>query len=288
MRIFIHRFIHTLSTPIDAQRRLWIAFIFLIHFIGGCENQGTNKKEVQTFQKAKVVSLIPKNVANVPTSRPNALPTLRSLKGLMFVYFDRGAEMRTVDRPNEIELHARRAVMIIDPNRRLKNDQIIVADLSSKKSDLGYRQWIESRSQWIATYMPKRSQLKTPIKVVKKKKTKKWRRKKKRKRFDSKPIAVAKTKIKDVKSDRPKIIIFSTPWCPSCRHAKAYFSSLNLSFIDYNVEKNQQAARQMLMIQRQKGMKEGAIPLILIGNQVFQGFAKARMEYILKQSGLIH
>ncbi len=71
----------------------------------------------------------------------------------------------------------------------------------------------------------------------------------------------------------PKVVLFSTPTCSWCRRAKRYFKEHRVPFKEINVERDQQAARD---IARKTG--QSGVPVIKIGSSWIVGFDKGRIE----------
>jgi glutaredoxin len=88
-----------------------------------------------------------------------SLPLVTEGRGLLFSYFDRHAQLRTVGRVSDVESQARAAVMVTVPARQLTKDRIFVADLRKKTAAGSFLCWIEPRSRWLERTMPKLSYL---------------------------------------------------------------------------------------------------------------------------------
>jgi glutaredoxin len=52
----------------------------------------------------------------------------------------------------------------------------------------------------------------------------------------------------------PKVELYITSWCPWCKKAKAFFRSRGIAFIEYDIEKDKDAARRKAQIDRQQGV----------------------------------
>lgn len=237
----------------------------------------------------------PKAKAPVTKAAPK-LPVIADGKGLLFLFFDRRAELRTVERIAQVEPTAAAAVQVVDPSHRLGQDQIVVADLRHRGGkDGSYRRWVETRGAWLARVMPRTSQLKKPLIAVvlpkPKAKAKTPRRKRRPRRRPRRVAARVKTPdagpAKVAAKKRPRVLLFSTSWCPSCRAAKAYFLERRVPFVELDVEKNMQAQQLFLAIQKRDGLRPGVVPLIVVGKRAFQGFSRDRMEVVLKGMGVL-
>jgi glutaredoxin 3 len=71
----------------------------------------------------------------------------------------------------------------------------------------------------------------------------------------------------------PRVMLFSTPTCSWCRRAKRYFRERRVPFKEVNVERDQEAARDVARKTGQTG-----VPVIKIGNRWIVGFDKDRIE----------
>ena len=69
-----------------------------------------------------------------------------------------------------------------------------------------------------------------------------------------------------------KIVMFSTSTCSWCRRAKRYFKDHRIPFKEINVERNPQAARDIVRKTGQRG-----VPVIKIGSNWIVGFDKERI-----------
>jgi glutaredoxin 3 len=70
-----------------------------------------------------------------------------------------------------------------------------------------------------------------------------------------------------------KVVMFSTPTCSWCRRAKRYFKELRIPFKEINIERDPQAARDILRKTGQTG-----VPVIKIGSSWIVGFDRERVE----------
>ena len=75
--------------------------------------------------------------------------------------------------------------------------------------------------------------------------------------------------------NQPKIVLFSTSWCPHCREAKEYFRNNNISFINRDVEEDGDAMEALI-----EKYTSRAVPVIVIGNdeKILKGFKRDEFE----------
>jgi glutaredoxin 3 len=71
----------------------------------------------------------------------------------------------------------------------------------------------------------------------------------------------------------PKVVLFSTSTCSWCRRAKRYFKEHGVPFKEINVERDQQAARDIARKTGQTG-----VPVIKIGGRWIVGFDRDRID----------
>ena len=73
-----------------------------------------------------------------------------------------------------------------------------------------------------------------------------------------------------------KVVIYSTPTCPYCKRAKAYFTQKGIAYTDYNVAEDREKAREMIQKSKQMG-----VPVIIVGGEVLVGFNQAKLDSLL-------
>ncbi len=219
------------------------------------------------------------------TAVPDASPfiSVQDGRGLLFTFFDDRAEMRTVDNRGQVMVGARAEVMVTDPARRLSGDTIYVADLRQAGPQGQFRVWMEPRATWLDRVVPKTSLLprRTTVPLVK-----------------AAPQASAKGKARRIRrakrgakpqparvAAKPRVLLFGTTWCPSCRDAKQYLQSRGVPFLELDVEKDPDAARQYQAVQSAFRLREGAIPVMLINGRPLVGFNKGKVDAALAALG---
>ena len=73
----------------------------------------------------------------------------------------------------------------------------------------------------------------------------------------------------------PKIVLYSTSWCPHCKEAKEYLTGHNIPFINRDVELDESAMTALTDTYKARG-----VPVIVIGNdaRVLKGFNREIFE----------
>ncbi len=73
-----------------------------------------------------------------------------------------------------------------------------------------------------------------------------------------------------------KVVIYSTPTCPYCKKAKEYFSQKGISYVDYDVAKDRDKAKEMIQKSGQMG-----VPVIMIDEEIVVGFNQSKIDELL-------
>jgi glutaredoxin 3 len=78
----------------------------------------------------------------------------------------------------------------------------------------------------------------------------------------------------------PKIVLYSTSWCPHCKAAKEYFTRNDIAFINRDVELDSAA----LALLTGKYQSQG-VPVIVLGDdaEVLRGFDVKRFEQAVEK-----
>ena len=74
------------------------------------------------------------------------------------------------------------------------------------------------------------------------------------------------------------VIIYSASWCGYCRLAKEYFKEHDITYTEYDVEKDPEKGREAMEKSGQIG-----VPIIMIDNNVIVGFDPDRIESFLRK-----
>ncbi|WP_282804287.1 glutaredoxin family protein [Clostridium tetani] len=74
------------------------------------------------------------------------------------------------------------------------------------------------------------------------------------------------------------IKVYSTPTCPYCKKAKAYFDSKNVEYKDVNVAQDEKEKEEMIEKSGQQ-----SVPVIDINGEFIVGFNKVAIDKALKE-----
>lgn len=76
-----------------------------------------------------------------------------------------------------------------------------------------------------------------------------------------------------------KVIVYTTKWCPYCKHAKAYLKSKGVEFIGKDIEEDESARQELL---EKIGGMYSSVPVIDIDGELLQGFDQTHIDLVLE------
>ena len=78
-----------------------------------------------------------------------------------------------------------------------------------------------------------------------------------------------------------RVVIYTTLRCPHCQHLKRWLKKNNVPFLDFNVAKPGKIQKKFFEIGGQ------SVPLIVLGDQKFEGFNPNQLKKALETEGLM-
>ena len=73
-----------------------------------------------------------------------------------------------------------------------------------------------------------------------------------------------------------KVVIYTTPTWPYCHRAKEYLSRKGISYVEHDVAKDREKAKEMIQKSGQMG-----VPVITINGEAVVGFNQAVLDKLL-------
>jgi glutaredoxin-like YruB-family protein len=73
-----------------------------------------------------------------------------------------------------------------------------------------------------------------------------------------------------------RVVVYSSPTCAPCKAAKEYLASKGVPFREVNVAEDAEARDELVRLTGQT-----MIPVILVGDEVVQGFNKPKLQSLL-------
>ena len=77
-------------------------------------------------------------------------------------------------------------------------------------------------------------------------------------------------------ADEPNVVIYSSPSCVHCNHAKEFFKENGIEFTDHDVTEEPEKRQEMVEKSGQMG-----VPVIFVGEEMVVGFDKDRLSELL-------
>ncbi len=74
-----------------------------------------------------------------------------------------------------------------------------------------------------------------------------------------------------------RVTIYTTDWCGYCKKAKAYMRERGISYVEYDIEKDND---RYVEFKRRGG---NGVPLIVVGEKTMSGFDSEEFEQMLTQ-----
>jgi glutaredoxin-like YruB-family protein len=74
-----------------------------------------------------------------------------------------------------------------------------------------------------------------------------------------------------------KVELYTTSWCPYCEKARGFLRAKGISFTEYDVEKDKDAARRLEQLDGR-----GGVPFAVIDGRGVHGFSEAAYERALE------
>lgn len=73
-----------------------------------------------------------------------------------------------------------------------------------------------------------------------------------------------------------QVVMYATSWCPYCEQARNYFREQGIPYVEYDIEKNEEARRAY------KAFGGRGIPVIFVGKRRMNGFSVAGFNRIYR------
>lgn len=71
---------------------------------------------------------------------------------------------------------------------------------------------------------------------------------------------------------QPAVVMYSTAWCGVCKKARKFMRDKGISFVEKDIEKDKEGARELQDKARRAGLALGGVPVIDVGGRLMSGF----------------
>jgi len=99
--------------------------------------------------------------------------------------------------------------------------------------------------------------------------------------LDTPPASIRKkeeSRLSVERKEKADVVLYTTSWCPYCRKARDYLRARGIEFIEYDIEKDKEAA-----IRKKHLDNRGGVPFAIINGRSISGFSASAYERALTQ-----
>jgi arsenate reductase-like glutaredoxin family protein len=83
-------------------------------------------------------------------------------------------------------------------------------------------------------------------------------------------------------TQQPRVVVYGAEWCSACHQAAGWLRANNIPFVEHDIEREPQAAQEMLARARAQGVPTGSIPIIDVGGRLLVGFNPEAIQQALR------
>jgi glutaredoxin len=215
-----------------------------------------------------------------PQGAEARLPEVRAdSEGLLLTWIDDKGDFHVETRVADVPLMGRDTVRVVDPGKdETSGTEIVVADFRQAGATGAYPARTMARADFEAIAVARRQQAGPTLAAA---------------GAASAPgspgsdtasqaagAAAALTK----PSTRPIVIIYGAEWCGACHDAARYLRKKGVAYVEKDIEKEPDAAREMQQKLASRGLRGGSIPVIDVRGKVMVGFDPREIDAALGQA----
>ncbi len=208
------------------------------------------------------------SVEKKPDKNPVLRPIDETTENILYNYIDEQGNFHAVEKADEVPDAFRNDVVVIDlnlsPEERGSADSVVVADLERLDERGHFTLRVENRAKFDQAIKLKR----------------KWK-------LNEAPKAFAQATPQQLQNvpltpNTDQIILYSTAWCGYCKAARKWLKSHGVSFVEKDIEKDEQASIELQAKMTRAGQQTGGVPVIDWKGRLVPGFDKNVLEQLLK------
>jgi glutaredoxin len=206
---------------------------------------------------------------------PAASVVVRSeTTGLLLTWIDDKGDFHVETAVADVPMMGRDAVRVVDPSRdeSAHPDQVVVADLRQAGADGAFPVHTMARADFEAMAVARREKSGPTMASAGPAQAPPG---------GGEPADTANSKHA---SKAAVVVIYGAEWCGACHEAAKYLRSKGIPYVDKDIEKDPDAAREMQQKLAKNGMHEGSIPVIDVRGKVMVGFNPAEIDAALGQA----
>ncbi len=195
-------------------------------------------------------------------------------EGLLLTWIDDKGDFHVETRVGDVPLMGRDAVRVVDPakDEAAHGDRVAVVDLRQARPDGTYPVRTMTRADFEAIAVARREKTGPTLAGSAAPSAPE----------SAEPNAPAQPG-KAGPVARAAVIIYGAEWCSACHDAARYLRQKGIAYVEKDVEKDPEAAREMQTKLAKNGLHAGSIPVIDVRGHVMVGFSAAQIEGALGQ-----
>jgi len=196
-------------------------------------------------------------------------------EGLLFSWLDEKGEFHTGEKVADVPMVGKDQVRVQDPahDDGSDPDHLFIVDLRAAGLDGKYPVHVMKRADYDALAEtlrkkngPTLASGRTPDEAL----------------AASKPDAAAHPGAIDPSGAvRPPVIVYGASWCGACHKAMDYMKKKGIAFIDKDIEKDPEAAREMQSKLARAGKQTSSIPVLDVRGKILIGFDPQSLDQAL-------
>lgn len=224
-------------------RRVLLVLFLAIAVLAGC-----HKKEGGATAKPDQASIVVRD----------------SSDGLLLTWIDDKGEFHVEQKVADVPMMGRDAVRVVDPNRDegTHDGEVFVVDLRQARADGTYPVSTMTRADFEHIAELRREKNGPTLATA----------------ASAAASAAAHADTSGAGTAATTVIIYGASWCGACHEAAAYLRRKGIPYVEKDIEKDPQAAREMQAKLRRAGMRSGSIPVIDVRGKVMVGFNAGAIE----------
>jgi glutaredoxin len=194
--------------------------------------------------------------------------------GLLLTWIDDKGDFHVETSVSDVPIMGRDVVRVEDPARdeSAHPDQVVVADLRQAGADGAYPVHSMSRTDFEAMAVARREKTGPTLASA----------------GPAQPPPgggpPADTADSKHAARSAVVVIYGAEWCGACHEAAKYLRNKGIPYVDKDVEKDPDAAREMQQKLAKNGLHEGSIPVIDVRGKIMVGFNPAEIDAALGQA----
>jgi len=208
----------------------------------------------------------PRKTVGAADAEPGGTVVVRdSSEGLLLTWIDEKGDFHVEQRAVDVPIVGRDAVRIVDPSKEegTHADRVFVADLRLAAQDGSYPVHTMTRAEFDALAVKRREKVGPTLANAAPPNTDNG---------PTQPNGQQGPRPFPSPDARPLVIIYGADWCTACHDAAAYLRGKGVAFVEKNVERDRDAAREMTDKLAKSGLHGGSIPVLDVKGKIMIGF----------------